>query len=420
MLLKWKSLSVIHPQHCKEIFLLQGNFQKIISRFESSSPAAHTSLYNLHTAHKGKMVNFGGFQLPVQYGNDGIAASHRHTRAHCSLFDVSHMLQTEITGKDSISFFETLCTTDIEGLPEDRGALSLFTSPSGGILDDLMVSKTSQGYLYVVSNAGRRDHDKNLMLKAQEKFRSEGKDVSITFREPTERALLAIQGPEAQKALQQFVDFDLGTLYFMRTRVSKISGIEGCRVTRCGYTGEDGFEISVPANASIAIAHDLLQSPTIPVHLAGLGARDTLRLEAGLCLYGNDIDENTTPVSAGLTWTIGKRRRQTKDFPGADKILDEIKNKPQKVRVGLLSEGRGPPARHGATIVLNNTTVGTVTSGCPSPSLGSNIAMGYVNSDLSSPGTKLQVKIRDTLLNVVVSKLPFVESKYYIPKKSKK
>uniref|UniRef100_A0A1B6E951 Aminomethyltransferase, mitochondrial n=1 Tax=Clastoptera arizonana TaxID=38151 RepID=A0A1B6E951_9HEMI len=391
MLLKWKSLSVIHPQHCKEIFLLQGNFQKIISRFESSSPAAHTSLYNLHTAHKGKMVNFGGFQLPVQYGNDGIAASHRHTRAHCSLFDVSHMLQTEITGKDSISFFETLCTTDIEGLPEDRGALSLFTSPSGGILDDLM-----------------------------EKFRSEGKDVSITFREPTERALLAIQGPEAQKALQQFVDFDLGTLYFMRTRVSKISGIEGCRVTRCGYTGEDGFEISVPANASIAIAHDLLQSPTIPVHLAGLGARDTLRLEAGLCLYGNDIDENTTPVSAGLTWTIGKRRRQTKDFPGADKILDEIKNKPQKVRVGLLSEGRGPPARHGATIVLNNTTVGTVTSGCPSPSLGSNIAMGYVNSDLSSPGTKLQVKIRDTLLNVVVSKLPFVESKYYIPKKSKK
>ncbi|KAG8306975.1 hypothetical protein J6590_034518 [Homalodisca vitripennis] len=375
-----------------------------------------TSLYDLHVTNKGKMVNFAGFLLPVQYGSDGIATSHRHTRSHCSLFDVSHMLQTQIHGADRVDFFESLCTADIKGLPDDGGCLSLFTNESGGILDDLIVSKTSQGYLYVVSNASRRDNDQSLMLEAQEQFRKANKDVLVEFLEPEERALVALQGPQAWQVLQPLVDMDVTQLYFMSTSNATVCGVQGCRLTRCGYTGEDGFEISIPARFSTAVVEDILKSNIAPVRLAGLGARDTLRLEAGLCLYGNDIDENTTPVSAALAWTIGKRRRQTKDFPGANIILNELKEKPSQRRVGLKSEGRGPPARLGASIVLEGKEVGKVTSGCPSPSLGLNIAMGYVDASLAVPGTKLQIKVRDTIIPVSVCKLPFIPSNYYTKK----
>ncbi|XP_054268160.1 aminomethyltransferase, mitochondrial-like isoform X1 [Macrosteles quadrilineatus] len=383
----------------------------------NSGESRPTPLYDLHVTNKGRMVSFAGFLLPVQYGNDGIATSHRHTRDHCSLFDVSHMLQTEVHGNDRVKFFESLCTTDIEGLADNSGALSLFTSNSGGIYDDLIVNKTSDGYLYIVSNASRRENDQSLMLKAQERFQAENKDVNVKFLEPEDRALIALQGPQSSAVLQPLVNVELSQVYFMNTRRATVAGVAGCRITRCGYTGEDGFEISIPARAATAVVEDILASNVAPVKLAGLGARDTLRLEAGLCLYGNDIDETTTPVSAGLTFTIGKRRRQTKDFPGAEIILSELKDKPQYKRVGLKSEGRGPPARQGAPITCEGEGVGKVTSGAPSPSLGYNIALGYVHSSVSQPGTRLGITVRDNTVPVTVSKLPFVPAKYYIKKK---
>lgn len=383
-----------------------------------------TALYDFHVEHNGKMVPFAGFSLPVQYGAVSIGDSHLHTRAQgcASLFDVSHMLQTEVHGKDRAAFMESLTTADVQGLAADSGTLTVFTDPTtGGILDDLIVCSTSEGKLFVVSNAGRRQHDQKLMLQAQERMRAAGKDVTLRFLEPDEQSLLALQGPGAAKALAPLLEgADLDKLYFMRTTAAKVAGVP-CRVTRCGYTGEDGVEISMASEHALQVAQALLDSKGGSVRLAGLGARDSLRLEAGLCLYGSDIDSSTSPVEAGLAWLVAKRRREAADFPGAAVVLKQLKEGPLRRRVGLVPVERGPPARGHTAIYAkgqeNEDAIGEVTSGCPSPSLGHSIAIGYVQTPYSKVGTEVQLLVRSKYLRARVTKMPFVQAHYYMPPK---
>ncbi|KAJ8891404.1 hypothetical protein PR048_010920 [Dryococelus australis] len=280
-----------------------------VARFSTASlqqqEPRKTPLYDFHVSHGGRMVPFAGFLLPLSFGAEGVAASHRHTRSHCSLFDVSHMLQTEVRGKDRVAFLESLCPADLRTLLPNRAALTVFTHPiTGGILDDLVVSNTSLGFLHIVSNAGRRLEDKELLEQRQVEFRARGQDVDLVFLEPEERALLAIQGPNTERVLQHLVDVDLRDLSFMATTAARLGDFR-CRLTRCGYTGEDGVEVSLRAEHTAQAVEMILESDPDCIKMAGLGARDSLRLEAGLCLYGSDIDMNTTPVEAGLSWLIG-------------------------------------------------------------------------------------------------------------------
>lgn len=327
------------------------------------------------------------------------------------------MLQTYVTGKDAIECIETLTTADLLGLGKGGGALTVFTNEKGGILDDLIVNRVNSKFLYVVSNAARKEHDSGLIRDAVDRFRGKGKEVDVKFFEPSERALLAFQGPAAGQVLQHLTKTNLSELYFMNTIEANVAGVSDCRVTRCGYTGEDGFEISIPADKGSFVAEALLDSKAGNVKLAGLGARDSLRLEAGMCLYGSDIDETTSPIEAGLAWLVAKRRRTEANFPGAATILNQLKNGCTKRRVGVTMSS-GPPARHGIEIFANGQQIGEITSGCPSPSLGTNIAMGYVKEEFKKPGTKVDLKIRDKSYSAEISKMPFVPSNYYQKPKS--
>nr|KAF6310061.1 hypothetical protein mMyoMyo1_000649 [Myotis myotis] len=365
-----------------------------------------TPLYDFHLAHGGKLVAFAGWRLPVQY-RDSHVHSHLHTRRHCSLFDVSHMLQTKIHGRDRVKLMESLVVGDIAELRPNQGTLSLFTNEAGGILDDLIVTNTSEGHLYVVSNAGCRDKDLALMQDKVRELQSRGSDVGL---EVVDNALLALQGPTAARVLQAGVADDLRKLPFMTSAVMEVFGVPSCRVTRCGYTGEDGVEISVPVAGAVRLATALLGNPE--VKLAGLAARDSLRLEAGLCLYGSDIDEHTTPVEGSLGWTLGRRRRAAMDFPGAAVIVPQLQGKVQRRRVGLTCEG-APMRPHSPILSAEGTVIGAVTSGCPSPCLKRNVAMGYVLSEYSRPGTPLLVQVRRQQQVAVVSKMPFVPTNYY-------
>ncbi|KAM9785650.1 aminomethyltransferase, mitochondrial [Neosynchiropus ocellatus] len=365
-----------------------------------------TPLFDFHKAQGGKMVEFAGWSMPVQY-RDSHIVSHMHTREQCSIFDVSHMLQTKVHGKDRVKFMESLVVADISELQDNQGTLSLFTNDKGGIVDDLIVTKTDQGYLYVVSNAGCADKDSALMKAKLAEYKAAGFDVELEF---LEEALIAVQGPTMARVLQQGMTDDLSKLTFMTSTLATVFGVPDCRVTRCGYTGEDGVEISVPQSRVVELTEKLLANTS--VKLAGLGARDSLRLEAGLCLYGNDIDETTTPVEATLVWTLGKRRRQTKGFPGADIIVPQIKAKTARKRVGLVSTG--PPVRpHTPILSPDGKVIGEVTSGCPSPCLKKNIAMGYVDSAFAKNGTAIQVEVRKKAVPATVSKMPFVPTNYY-------
>uniref|UniRef100_T1JDN7 Aminomethyltransferase n=1 Tax=Strigamia maritima TaxID=126957 RepID=T1JDN7_STRMM len=358
------------------------------------------------------MVPFAGYWMPVNYADSSISSSHIHTRTHVSIFDVSHMLQTEIRGKDKIKFMESITVLDLKGLAEDRGALTVMTTSQGGIIDDLIVTKTRDGYLYVVSNAGCRDKDLAHIRNQLSEFKKENNDVKLEIRD--DLSLIAVQGPGAAAVIQSLIKDDISNLAFMDSRILNIENAK-CRVTRCGYTGEDGFELSIPNEYAVSITQLILNNKSDSVKLAGLGARDSLRLEAGLCLYGNDMDENVTPVEASLSWLIGKTRRETADFPGADKILSQLKSKPQTRRVGFISHG--PAARAGTKILNpNGDLIGTVTSGCPSPSLKHNISMGYVKSSYTKIGTEVVFDIRNKMIQAQVTKMPFVAHRYYTKK----
>jgi aminomethyltransferase len=315
-----------------------------------------TPLDTLHRRNGGRMVPFAGYELPVQY-TAGVMAEHTQCRERAALFDVSHMGQISLHGADAAAALETLVPGDMLGIKPGRQRYTLFLDEAGGILDDLMVA----------------NHGDRLLL------------------------IMARLSPEA------------AALGFMQVAALSIAGIP-VWISRSGYTGEDGFEISVPGADAEGLADKLLAEPE--VGLAGLGARDSLRLEAGLCLYGNDIDELTTPVEADLKWTISKRRRETKDFPGAIAICDQLAHGPTRLRVGLRPEGRAPARAETVIAAADGTEAGTVTSGGFGPTAGGPVAMGYVRRDLAIPGQTLDLLVRGKRLPARVTPMPFVPHRY--------
>ncbi|KAF9907462.1 hypothetical protein EC991_010926 [Linnemannia zychae] len=379
--------------------------QRAYSAAATGEALKKTVLHDYHVENGGKMVPFAGWSMPVQYSNLGVGASHNWTRNNASVFDVSHMLATRITGKDRVKFYESITVADIENLPVGSSTLSVFTNENGGIIDDTIICK-HQDSLYVVSNAGCADKDLAHIGAQLKAFQNKGGDVDLKIID--DHALIAIQGPKAAAVIEGLVGKSLQDFPFMDGRFMTIKGIE-CHVARSGYTGEDGFEISVPNSDAVEFTKLLISDPR--VELAGLGARDSLRLEAGLCLYGNDLDETTTPVEAGLTWTIGKRRRAEGGFLGAEKIQEQLKNGVSRRRIGLVVQGA--PAREGAPIYANGELVGKVTSGCPSPSTKKNVAMGYVKNGVHKSGTELEVEVRGRKQKAVVTKMPFVPAGYH-------
>lgn len=346
--------------------------------------------------------------MPIQYG-DSVIESSLHCRKGASLFDVSHMCGIELTGPGAIPFVESIVVADVQALEDGNGSLTVILNESGGIIDDAIVTKLASDKIYMVLNAGCRDKDLAHIRAQLDKFTASADAPAVELSTRDDRALLALQGPASVEALQPLAAADLSRLYFGQLAEIDLDG-SSCYVARSGYTGEDGFELSVPANAAVAIAERLLLNDQ--VRLAGLGARDALRLEAGLCLYGNDIDEQTNPVDAALLWTIGKRRRLAFDFVGGEPTKKAIEAGASRRRVGLVS--KGPPARHGSNILdLDGNVVGQITSGTFSPTLKKNIAMGYVPKGLWKAGTELQVEVRGKKHKATVEKMPFVPTNYY-------
>lgn len=386
--------------------------------FSSNKTTSKTALYEFHQKHGGKLVDFAGYLLPVQYNDQSIIKSHLYTREIGSIFDVSHMLQTYLRGKDVIRCFETICTADVKGLRNGSGTLTVFTNSFGGILDDLIVNRVADDVLYVVSNASRKEVDMANISDAVSSCKAKGMDVSVEFLSSDDQSLLAVQGPSAVATLQKLCTKDLSRLFFMNSTTDSIAGVDNCRITRCGYTGEDGVEISIPSANAADIATALLDPSYGNLKLAGLGARDSLRVEAGLCLYGNDIDETTTPVEANLLWLVAKTRRSENNFPGSDKINAQIKNGVTRRRVGFKMDSGAAPARQHVEIYNNEQQkVGEITSGCPSPCLQQNIAMGYIREEYKKPGTEITLKVRDKHYHSSVVKMPFVATHYYQPPK---
>ncbi len=360
-----------------------------------------TPLYPLHQSLGARMVPFAGYEMPVQYPA-GILAEHLHTRAQTGLFDVSHMGQLRITGSDPAAALETLVPGDIRGLAPRRMRYTLLLDEEGGILDDLMATRLDDG-LFVVVNAARKEAD---LAHLRDRLAGVASVEALA-----DRALLALQGPAAAAVLSRLAD-GIGRLAFMTAAELVLDGRQ-CLVTRSGYTGEDGFEISLAAADAPRFAETLLAEPEVmPI---GLGARDSLRLEAGLCLWGHDIDETTTPVEADLAWTIGKRRREEGGFPGAAPILRQlVKGAPRK-RVGIRPDGRAP-ARE-ATLITDDAgnEIGRVTSGGFGPSVGAPVAMGYIEAAHAAEGAPLTLVVRGSPHPARIVPLPFVPHRYYHP-----
>ncbi len=368
-----------------------------------------TPLHGLHLALGGKMVPFAGYEMPVQYA-PGVLKEHLHTRSKAGLFDVSHMGQLRLLPKsgkveDAAKALERLVPQDITALPPGRQRYAQFTNASGGILDDLMVANFGD-HLFLVVNAACKAED-------EAHLRAHLSDDCI-IESLTDRALIALQGPAAEAALAKFCA-EAPSLRFMDAGPQRINGLD-CFVSRSGYTGEDGFEISVPAESAEQLAKALLANSDVqPI---GLGARDSLRLEAGLCLHGHDIDTTTTPVEAALDWSVQKSRRtsgaRAGGFPGAEKILPQFEKGAGRRRVGLKAEGRAP-VREGAGLFADETSVGplgTVTSGGFGPSLNAPVAMGYVPTAFSAVGTRIFAEVRGQRLAVQVAAMPFVTNTY--------
>ncbi|CAL9043410.1 unnamed protein product [Musa banksii] len=390
---------------------------RAMPRAFATAPAAETvelkktALHDFHVEHGGKMVPFAGWSMPLQY-KDSIMDSTLHCRAAAGLFDVSHMCGLSLRGRDCAPFLETLVIADVAGLRPGTGTLTVFTNERGGAIDDSVVTKVGDDHIYLVVNAGCRDKDLAHIGAHLEAFKAKGGDVEWHIHD--ERSLLALQGPMAAPVLQLLMKDDLSKIYFGEFRTLDINGAH-CFLTRTGYTGEDGFEISVPSEHAVDLTKAILEKSEGKVRLTGLGARDSLRLEAGLCLYGNDMEQHTTPVEAGLSWAIGKRRRAEGGFLGAEVILKQLQEGPPVRRVGFFSNG--PPPRSHSEILSGSSgeKIGEVTSGGFSPCLKKNIAMGYVESGFHKPGTEVKIVIRGKANDGIVTKMPFVPTKYYKP-----
>ncbi len=363
----------------------------------STAPPLKTALAGFHERHGGKMVDFAGYWLPVQYA-DGVMSEHLHCRAKAGLFDVSHMGQARLVGlgeSDIAALFEELVPGGVTSLGDLRIRYTVFTNEAGGILDDLMVTRWGHD-LWLVVNAACKEADFAHIAQALN-----GR-AEIVIQD---RALLALQGPAAADVLSQLVP-ECAHMPFMAALPAAWDG-QDILISRCGYTGEDGFEISIPNAAAEAFAEALLAHEA--VGLCGLGARDSLRLEAGLCLYGHDIDTTTTPNEADLMWTIPRRRREAADFPGAAAICASA---PTRLRVGIKPDGRAP-AREGTIICdKHGNEIGRITSGGFGPSLSAPIAMGFVASDFSSLGTEIDLMIRGKAQSATIVALPFVPHRY--------
>jgi aminomethyltransferase len=365
----------------------------------AAAPLKRTPLHSLHLALNAKMVPFAGYEMPVQYPS-GILNEHLHTRSQAGLFDVSHMGHLRIAGGDPVRALEALVPGDLLALAPLRMRYTLLLNEEGGILDDLMATRVADG-LFVVVNAARKQADL-VHLRARL-----GSATTIELLE--DRALLALQGPAAAAVLSRY-DEDLVRLGFMAAMETTLAGCD-CLVSRSGYTGEDGFEISLPANGAARVAEMLLAQPEVqPV---GLGARDSLRLEAGLCLYGHDIEEATTPIEAGLGWTIGNRRRAEGGFPGAAIVLRQLAEGAARIRVGIRPDGRAPAREDTPIVDTDGKSIGQVTSGGFGPSVGGPIAMGYVDRRHAVDGTPLALLVRGTARPARVGRLPFVPHRYH-------
>ncbi|KAJ5490047.1 Glycine cleavage T-protein N-terminal [Penicillium expansum] len=399
----------------------------------SSEPLSKTQLYDLHLEHGAKMVPFAGFDMPLQYADLSHVESHMWTREKASLFDVSHMVQHQLSGPGAIDLLKKVTPSSVDKLAPNTSTLScLLEEGTGGMVDDCVITRRGEDSFYFVTNAGRRTEDLAFLTAEIEAYRSKHGADSLKWEILGDRALVALQGPLAASVLQPLIntantpasETDLSTLYFGNCRELYLTLPDGSAtahpllISRTGYTGEDGFEISIPTSGA----------PSLPDNtksrFAGLAARDSLRLEAGMCLYGHDISTAQTPPAAALGWVVGRDRRDpaTATFNGASVILSQLaspKTIPQR-RVGLTIE-KGPPAREGAIVVdisdpANPVEVGVVTSGLPSPSLGgANIAMGYVKQGLHKKGTELAVKVRNKVRKATVVGMPWIASKFHRP-----
>ncbi len=360
-------------------------------------PAEELPLDAWHRAKGARMVEFAGYHMPIQY--DGIMAEHAWTRENAGLFDVSHMGQLMLSGDGAAEALEAIVPGDISALKEGRMRYSLLLAEDGGILDDLMITAAPMGLYLVVNGAVKWDDISHLRDRLPDE---------ITINHMDDRALLALQGPKAVDALKRIVP-GVDGLYFMEADTF-LWGLEPLWISRSGYTGEDGFEISIPAEHVAAFADVLCAQPEVkPI---GLGARDSLRLEAGLPLYGHDLDEEIDPVQGDLSFAISKRRREEGGFAGAERILGALKQGADKKRVGFTVEGR-MPVREGAPIFAGDTHVGVMTSGGFAPTVNAPIAMGYVSAEHAAHGTRLEAEVRGKRISVTTAPMPFVPQYYH-------
>ena len=363
---------------------------------ETTSEPQKTPLFDLHVELGGKMVDFAGWMMPVNYGL-GVAGEHKQCREKAALFDVSHMGQVELRGEGAAKKLEAIAPSSFTTLPEGKARYTFFTNPDGGIMDDLIVANAGD-HLFVVVNASMRDQDIGHM-------RANLDGIEVV---ELDRALIAIQGPAAEAVVSAIAPI-AAELTFMQTTLADLFGVE-CRISRLGYTGEDGYEISIPTDSVVEITRKFLEHDDL--EMAGLGARDSLRLEAGLCLYGNDIDNSTSPVEAQLNWAMQKKRREEGGFPGADRIQRELTEGPSRKLCGIKPEGRAP-ARRGVEVAdKDGNVIGSISSGGFGPTYGGPVSMGYIAAEFAEPGTEVFLLIRGKAMPATIIKLPFVQQNY--------
>lgn len=391
--------------------------KKFYSTEISDENLLKTPLFDTHVKLGATMVPFAGYSMPVLYKGQTHIQSHNWTRTNCGVFDVSHMLQHKISGPNTTEFLQKICPTDLSVLKPFQSHLSVLLNKNGGIVDDTIITKHDNDSFYIVTNAGCREKDIAFFKEELKNF--EGNDQII--HENFEGILLAIQGPKSQEIVSKFTNTPLNDLYFGNSRFIDLKGFgtdAKFHIARGGYTGEDGFEISIPDNRiGVDFFNALLEYDQI-VKPIGLAARDSLRLEAGMCLYGHELNDDITPIEGSLNWLVSKSRRtpESATFNGAEKILNQI-NDAKSVsfkRVGLIS--KGPSPRHGNKIFSSEDTtkqIGTVCSGSPSPSCGGNVAQVFLDKPYNKTGTKVKVEIRGKLRDAEVAKMPFYPTSYY-------
>jgi len=368
-----------------------------------TAPVLHkTPLHALHLARGGKMVPFAGYDMPVQYADMGVLKEHLHTRSAAGLFDVSHMGQALLVGKngDPAVALEKIVPGDIVSLKPGQLRYTVLLNDRGGIIDDLMVTRWDDTTLYLVVNAACKEKDFDYIEHSLE--------LETTLEPMPERALIALQGPKAAEVLSSLLP-DAAQLTFMTSYKTAHQG-HTLFVSRSGYTGEDGFEISLPEEYAVTFTEKLLENDA--VRLIGLGARDSLRLEAGLCLYGHDLDDQTTPVEANLKWVVAKRRRTEKNFAGADVIMRQLEQGTSRLRVGIRPEGKAP-MREGTELVdADGKKIGVITSGGFGPSCDAPVAMGYVDTAFAATGTQIHAMLRGQMRPCTVAATPFIQQNY--------